>query len=330
MRRSSNWSRPDSADATPVPDHGRRRRFLGLILLGMMASGCAAPPEIPPWFDSFERLPVHTVRVGNHRIAYLDEGHGPPVVLIHGFGGSMWQWEYQQRALSTQFRVITLDLLGAGFSDKPEIEYRPDELVAFFTGFLDALSVERASLVGNSMGAGLAIGMALASPKRVDRLVLISGLPAHVEENLTSPIVKRALGKHVPLWLAQLGNWLVGARIGEAVLKEIVYDHSKLTPAVLDRSHRNRQRPGLLGPLLAMGRTVPHWEHGYARRLSEITQPTLILWGDQDRVFPFATGETLHATIPGSRFERIRQAGHIPQWEAPDQVNPLLIEFLVH
>jgi pimeloyl-ACP methyl ester carboxylesterase len=301
-----------------------------LILFGVMMSGCAASHEIPPWFDSFERLPVHTVQVNGHRIAYLDEGHGPPIVLIHGFGGSIWQWEYQQQALSPQFRVITLDLLGAGFSDKPDIEYRPDEIVAFFVGFLDALKVERASLVGNSMGAGLAIGMALAHPKRVDRVVLISGFPAHVQENLTSPIVKSALDRHVPLWLVELGNWLVGARTGEALLKEIVFDHSKLTPAVLDRSNRNRQRSGLLGPLLAMGRTLPQWEAGYARRLGEIAQPTLILWGEQDRVFPIATGETLHAAIPGSRFERIPRAGHIPQWEVPDEVNPLLIKFLVH
>jgi pimeloyl-ACP methyl ester carboxylesterase len=301
-----------------------------LILFGVLMSGCAASQEIPSWFDSFERLPVHTVLVDNHRIAYLDEGQGPPVVLIHGFAGSIWQWEYQQRALSTQFRVITLDLLGAGLSDKPDIEYRPDQFVSFFVGFLDALKVEHASLVGNSMGAGLAIAMAVAHPKRVDRLVLISGFPPQVKKHLTSPIIKSALDRDVPLWLVELGNWLVGARTSEAVLREIVFDHSKLTPAVLDRSNRNRRRPGLLGPILAMGRSLQQWEDGYARRLGEITHPTLILWGEQDRVFPIATGEKLHATISGSRFERIQQAGHIPQWEAPDQVNPLLTKFLVH
>ncbi len=75
-------------------------------------------------FDAIERMPVHTVLVHGQQIAYLDVGSGPPIILIHGFGGSMWQWEYQQHALSQHFRVLTLDLPGAGLSDKPAIDYR--------------------------------------------------------------------------------------------------------------------------------------------------------------------------------------------------------------
>ena len=123
-------------------------------------------------------MPIHTVLVHDQRIAYLDVGAGPPVILIHGFGGSMWQWEYQQHALSQHFRVLTLDLPGAGLSDKPEIDYRPDQMLDFFVGFMEAVKIPQATLVGNSMGAGLAIGMALTHPARVAKLVLIDGLPA--------------------------------------------------------------------------------------------------------------------------------------------------------
>jgi len=298
-----------------------------LILMAASASGCTAP-QIPQWFDAIERMPIHTVLVDGHRIAYLDVGEGPPVILIHGFGGSLWQWEYQQHALSAQHRLITLDVLGSGFSDKPDLEYRPDQLVEFFRGFMDALNLPRASLVGNSMGAGLAIGMALTYPDRVDRLVLIGGLPDRVKEKLASPLIRRAIETRAPVWLASLGNWLLGRSLTEAVLREIVHDPSLLTPAVIDRSIRNRRRPGLIGPLLTVARNLPLWEEGFAKRLGEIRHPTLVLWGSQDRVFPPEIGHNLHRTMPGSTFAVIPNAAHIPQWEQPQAVNPVLIKFL--
>lgn len=298
-----------------------------LILMAAIASGCAAP-QIPQWFDAFERMPIHTVLVDGHRIAYLDAGEGQPVILIHGFGGSLWQWEYQQHALSAEHRLITLDLLGSGFSDKPDLEYRPDQLVEFLRGFMDALNLPRASLVGNSMGAGLAIGMALTHPDRVDRLVLIGGLPDRVKEKLASPLIRRAIETWVPIWLASLGNWLLGQSLTETVLREIVHDPSLLTPAVIDRSIRNRRRPGLIGPLLTVARNLPLWEEGFAKRLGEIRHPTLVLWGSQDRVFPPQVGHDLHRIIPDSTFAVIPNAAHIPQWEQPQAVNPVLIKFL--
>src|SRR5213080_2387897 len=148
-----------------------------LLLSSLLFTSCTAPSEVPTWFDSIHRIPVRTVLVQGHRIAYLDAGKGPPVILVHGFGGSMWQWEYQQTALSATHRVITLDLLGSGLSDKPDIDYTPSQMVESFCAFMDTLGIQRAALVGNSMGAGLVIGTALTYPDRVDRLILIGGMP---------------------------------------------------------------------------------------------------------------------------------------------------------
>ena len=158
-----------------------------------MLTACTSPSSLPQWFDALGRLPVNSVTVQGQRMAYLDVGQGPPVLLLHGFGGSMWQWEHQQAALSAHFRVITPDLVGAGLSDKPDIEYRPDQLLAFLVGFMDALHIPQANVVGNSMGAGLAIGLSLDHPTRVSQLILIDGLPAHVMEHLASPSLRRAL-----------------------------------------------------------------------------------------------------------------------------------------
>jgi len=291
-------------------------------------TACSSPSSIPVQFDAIERMSIQTVLVHDQRIAYLDVGAGPSVILIHGFGGSMWQWEQQQHALSQHFRVLTLDLPGAGLSDKPEIDYRPDQMLDFFIGFMDAVKIPQATLVGNSMGAGLAIGMALAHPTRVAKLILIDGLPQHVMEKLTSPSVRRALETSAPSWLVSFGNWLFGGLMIESVLREFVHDPALLTPAVIERSNRNRQRPGLIKPIMTVRENLPLWESGFATRIDEITHPTLVIWGEEDRVFPIAVGEELHQTIKGSRFIRIPKAGHIPQWERPDLVNQELITFI--
>ncbi|NOS79714.1 MAG: alpha/beta fold hydrolase [Nitrospira sp.] len=305
--------------------------FLRIIVGGifcMLAASCTTPDTLPLWFDAVEHLPVNSITVNGQRVAYLDRGTGPAVVLIHGFGGSMWQWEHQQAALAQHFRVITPDLPGSGLSDKPDIAYTPEEMLQFLVGFLDALQIPQASLAGNSMGAGLAIGMALDHPDRVSKLVLISGLPPQVMEHLTNPSIKHALTTNTPSWLVSFGNWLFGSLMVDKILKEIVYDHTLLTPAVLERSNRNRQRPGLIKPLMTVGDNLPAWEERYAPRIKTITHPTLILWGEEDRVFPIQTGRLLHDLILKSTFAGIPRAGHIPQWEQPELVNAQLQSFL--
>ena len=240
----------------------------------------------------------------------------------------MWQWEYQQAALSARHRVVTLDLLGSGLSDKPAIDYSPDTLIEYLRGFMHELELERATLVGNSMGAGLAMALALTDPEKVTRLVLISGLPPRVEETLASPIMKRAVDLRVPVWLAEFGGWLFGTRPTEKILKEIVFDQTLLTPAVMERSNRNRRAPGFIRPLMSLRDHLPQWESRFAPRLNTINHSTLILWGEEDRLFPPQVGHDIHRLIPGSTLHLIPKAGHIPQWERPDIVNGFILSFL--
>jgi len=299
-----------------------------LMVVPFLAAACTTQPDASPWFESIQRLPLKTTQVEGFRVVYLDAGQGPPVILVHGFSGSMWQFEYQQAPLATAMRVITPDLLGSGASDKPELTYTPAQQVELFREFMDALGIQRASLVGHSMGAGLAIGMALTYPERVDRLILIDGFPDHVHDRLASPTLKRMLDMQPPVWIVEFGNWLVGDSTTASMLEEAIYDHRLLTPVVLERSRRNRKRPGLLAPLMMLPKNLPLWEEGFAKRFAEIHHPTLIVWGAEDRLFPPSVGEALHSTIAGSTLSLIPEAGHIPQWERPDIVNPILLKFL--
>jgi pimeloyl-ACP methyl ester carboxylesterase len=298
------------------------------MIIPLFLTACSTHSGIPQWFDAIHRMPVRTALVDGYRLAYLDEGIGPPVILIHGFGGALWQWEHQQGSLAAGHRIVTLDLLGSGFSDKPDIAYTPARLVESFRGFMDALNIPRASLVGNSMGAGVVIGMALTYPERVSRMVLIGGFPDHVREKLTSPLMQRAIDTWAPAWLIKFGNRFTGLGVTRTVLTEMVHDPGLLTPTVVERSYRNRKRSGMIGPLLDLLTHLPEWEAGFATRLGEIRQPAMIVWGARDKVFPPQVGRDLASTVPNAMLELIPEAGHIPMWERPDLVNPLLMKFL--
>ena len=99
---------------------------------------CTTTQTSPELIESIQRLPLLKVQVDGEQIAYVDTGTGPPLILIHGFGGAIWNWEHQQSVLSAHYRVIALDLLGSGMSAKPELAYSPSRLITFFLHFLDA------------------------------------------------------------------------------------------------------------------------------------------------------------------------------------------------
>jgi len=303
--------------------------LVSLLLATLLVTGCHTnSPDLPQHIDLFDRHTVHRTTVNGHTIAYLNEGQGPPVILIHGFGGSMWQWEHQHDALAKHYRVITLDMVGSGLSDKPEIEYSPTFVLNSFLGFMDEVGIQQATLIGNSLGAGVAIGMALTYPDRVDKLVLISGFPAQILESIQSPSYKRFIDFRPPAWLARVSLWLAGRWTTERILKEIIYDPQHITPLLIERSYRNRQKQGFFHPLYSQIDHIQEWEEDFAPRLGHITHPTLVIWGDHDRIFPLSVGRTLHQTIPHSRFVEVPNSGHIPQWENPPLVNSALLQFL--
>ncbi len=299
-----------------------------ILIWCFISVGCSSSPSLPPWVELIQRVPFQTIMVKDHRIAYLDVGKGKPVILIHGFGGSMWQWEYQYLPLAQTHRVLIPDLIGSGLSDKPEAPYSPEHLVNFFLEFMNSLEIEQAILIGNSMGAGLAMAMALDYPDRVDRLVLISGFPAQVEDSVASPQYRRFLHHRPPLWLATIGNRLAGRGTTERLLKEIVYQPELISASIIERSFHNRQRGDLLTPLYSLLDHIHSWEKRYGQRIANISHQTLLLWGDHDRVFPLEVGKQVKNLLPQAEWHIIPEAGHLPQWEQPQVVNPLILSFL--
>ena len=281
-----------------------------------------------PFIESIQHIPLHTIQVDDDPITYVDTGSGEPLILLHGFGGSIWNWEHQQLHLAEHYRIITLDLLGSGQSAKPDIPYSTSRLVTFLLHFMDALDIDRATLIGNSMGAALAMAVALSAPDRVKALTLISGFPQSLKGSIHSPLYNRFLHHRPPLWLAKFANWFSGRWATKTVLHEILYDHSLLTSTIIERSFYNRTRDDMLTPLYSLIDHIDEWEERYGPRIHEIQHPTLILWGEEDNVFPHKIGEELARLLPHAQSHRIPKAGHLLQWEKPNEVNAYIMSFL--
>ena len=248
-------------------------------------------------------------------------------MLLHGYAGAIWNWEHQIEPLGQRFTLFIPDVIGQGLSDKPRVAYAPAFYLDWLRGFLDAVGIGRATVVGHSMGGGLALGLAMTHADRVDRLVLISGFPQGVLSEIRGPYLKlfSRLGSGV---LFGLGYRLLGQRAFRKFLGGLVWDRRLITPAVVERAYQLRKRHGKASPLWSSLIYTGDWESRYAPRLGSVTAPVLIVWGRDDRFIPASAGEALHRTIPGSRLVVIPDTGHLPMWERPDEVNRLITDFL--
>jgi pimeloyl-ACP methyl ester carboxylesterase len=236
-------------------------------------------------------------------------------------------WEKQVAALSKRYRLYIPDLLGYGYSDRPKVDYTPALFIDMIRQFMDQLGVNSAGLIGNSMGAGIAWAFALTHPERVDKLVLIDGIPPQVVPAVRNRLLRWFLAiRHVPL-LPYLAVALRTRRMVRTALTQIVYADRLITDVVVERQYRIDR---IAGTARVMASTVRYADEvtRYADALETLRQPTLIIWGEQDEVFPVEVGKQLHASIRDSTLVVIKASGHIPMWEKPDETNRAILEFL--
>ena len=281
----------------------------------------------PTAFDWNPVLELQLAGIDGGEIFYAVAGEGAPVLLLHGFGGEIWMWEKQVEALSKRYRLYIPDLLGYGYSDRPKIDYTPSLFIDMIRQFMDQLGVRSASLIGNSMGGGIAWAFALTHPERVDKLVLIDSIPPQVVPAVRNRLFRWFLAiRHVPL-LPYLAVALRTRRMVRAALMQVVYNDRLITEAVVERQHRIGR---MAGTARVMASTVRYADEvaRHADALATLRKPTLIIWGEQDELFPVAVGSQLHASIRDSELVVIKGSGHMPMWEKPDETNQAIVEFL--
>ncbi|MET0620897.1 MAG: alpha/beta hydrolase [Thermoanaerobaculia bacterium] len=248
------------------------------------------------------------------RIHYAAHGEddGAPVVFLHGWPDSGFSFSRVMPLLPARLRAFAPDQRGFGDSERPERGYRVRDFGEDAAAFLDALRIERASVVGHSFGSFVARRFALAHPERVDRLVLIgSALSA---ANPVTAEVRASLADLVdPLPLKFVRDFQSGTAhvpLPETFFERIVQESFK-APARVWRD--------VFEDLL---------RYDDAADLSRLAAPTLLIWGERDALFSRAGHDALAAAIPGVRVEVYRDTGHCPNWERPERVAASLEAFL--
>src|ERR1700739_3205067 len=248
------------------------------------------------------------------RAAYRDDGDGEVLLLIHGMAGSSDSWRSVLPQLSKKFRVIAPDLLGHGESAKPRSDYSLGAFAVFLRDFLDELGVTQATVVGHSLGGGVAMQFVYQHPDYCQRLVLISsgGLGPDVGLTLrllSAPGAELVLPIIAPQPVLNVGNklrsWLSAAGIRSPRAGEIWNAYSSLS----DRQTREAFLRTLRSVVDYRGQAVSALSRLHFR--SEL--PTLAIWGELDSIIPVDHGHAAQAARPGSRLEVLPGIGHFPQ-----------------
>ncbi len=281
----------------------------------------------PTRIDWNPSLSPQSLQIKGHTVFYTVRGEGKPLLLIHGYGAGMWVWEKQIDILSQFYRVYALDLIGHGFSDRPKIPYTPETYINFLKDFMDEAGIDKATLIGNSMGGGIAWAVAIRFPERVSRLVLIDCVPPDVLEQVKNKSFRMLVAiKDIPFLPCLI--FTGGSKNSlKRILQECVSNIDLITPELLNRQYQLSRIEGSGWVLYSTFRNAEAALE-FRGRLSQIQHPTLLLWGEKDQVFPPSVGEGLHQEIVGSIFHVIEKSGHIPMWETPEEVNRAILSFL--
>src|SRR3954447_7893992 len=265
-----------------------------------------------------------------HRVRFHRSGEGPLLVLLHGIASTADTWSPVVAGLAARHTVIAPDLLGHGHSAKPRGDY---SLGAYASGVRDlvaALGYERATVVGHSLGGGIAMQFAYQFPERVERLVLIGsgGLGREVH-----PILRAATLPGSELVLALLGGaWLrtTGGAVGGVLARFGLRTGEDLAGvaagigALADAGARAAFVRTARAAIDAGGQRVSATDRLYLAA----DLPTLIVWGERDPIIPVAHGRDAHAAMPGSRLEVFAGAGHFPHRDAPARFVAILEDFV--
>jgi pimeloyl-ACP methyl ester carboxylesterase len=239
---------------------------------------------------SFEK---HLTRLDQYRIWYDVGGSGPAVVLLHGLSGSSRWWARNVPSLAASYRVYVVDLVGFGRSRGQN--FLLPEMPELVLRWMDSLGIERAHLIGHSMGGLIAAQIAARQSTLVDRLVLVDAAAVPLGRTIVGSAMR----------LPQAARYM-----GFSFLPVLFTDALKAGARTLLRAALDIHRADITG------------------ELSRIASRTLIVWGEKDPLVPLERGRRLHKALPAAQFEVIRGAGHNPMWDRPKEFNRLVLEFL--
>jgi pimeloyl-ACP methyl ester carboxylesterase len=254
------------------------------------------------------------VLVFGQKIHYVEAGSGPTVILLHGLGGSTQVWQFNIAPLAEKYHVIVPDQIGFGKSDKPLVNYRIRTYVDFLDQFCKELKIERATLIGNSMGGWIATMFTAAFPDRVDKLVLVDAAGYAPPKDLDT---------------STFFGLNPTTREGMKILAgKVFYNKAFLTDAAIDQAIAARLAAGDGYTINSITESIIRGEDFLDDIAKTVKRPTLIVWGRQDGLVSLAEGERFNKDIAGSKMVVIDQCGHVPNVEKPGEFNAAVLKFL--
>jgi pimeloyl-ACP methyl ester carboxylesterase len=289
--------------------------------------GTTQPPKT---FRHASEIPLSEIELHGHCVTYREVGSGPVLVLIHGVTGNLHTWDEVLPELAEHYTVVTPDLLGHGLSAKPRGDYSLGAFASGIRDLLGALGHFRATVVGHSLGGGIAMQMAYQFPERVERLVLVSsgGLGEEVSIALRaatlpgSELVIPLIAHNSVIDIGRFAGRML-ERIGIIVSPdraEVARGYASLS----DSEARNAFIHTMRAVIDIGGQRVSAKDRLY---LTE-TMPSMLLWGKRDRIIPASHGRTAHEAMPGSRYELFESSGHFPHVSEPCRFAKALHSFI--
>jgi len=263
------------------------------------------------------------IKLDGYSTHYIEKGEGEPVILIHGFLYDSYMWNKNIDVLADRFKVYAVDLWGFGYSTRDPLDYGYPLYANQLLKFMDALNIQKASLIGQSMGGGTSIFFSVNHRDRVNKLILVD--PAGMPNPL--PL----LGKITNL--PKVGEFLLGLKSDfyrKMVLSTtFIHDKGVITESYFENVTRFQKIKGTTEILLKILRkrffhSLPDEIH----RLGEMDVPILIIFGRQDKAVPLERGKEMHNILRGSRLEIFENAGHCPHDEQSQKFNQLAVDFL--
>lgn len=262
------------------------------------------------------------------KLHFTSLGHGRTLLFLHGFGANSYSWSKVAQSLAQDHRLILLDLKGHGASPKPDDDaYSLHDHAAAVTAFIMENALQDVTLVGHSLGGGIALLVALKLASQVRNPLSALILIDSVAYDQPLPAFIRIL--RIPV-LAQLSVWLVPDRLKTRQVLKLAYHNSdKITDETVEAYSAPLSLPGAHQALIQTARQIiPPDIEEISLRYGDIRVPTLLVWGQHDRIVPLHIGERLHGAIPNSELIVIENAGHVPQEESPEPTLDAIRKFL--
>jgi pimeloyl-ACP methyl ester carboxylesterase len=312
---------------------GPRRPGPPLLDLGGVGQGTTHPSG-GGTFSGVMRVEQREVQLHGHRVRYRicgedPSGKRPVLLLVHGMAGSSTTWQYVMPALAERYTVIAPDLPGHGQSDKPRQDYSLGAHANALRDLLIAIGIEQATVVGQSLGGGIAMQLAYQHPCHCERLVLVSsgGLGQEVSwilRFLAFPGVEYLAPVIFPSFVRDAGNSISGRLRRLGLRAPRVEEEWRSYVSLTDPDTRGAFLRTLRAVVDVTGQTVSARDRLYlSSRL-----PTLIIWGERDRIIPVSHANEAHQAMPGSRLELFEESGHFPHVEEPDRFVDVLTGFI--